>query len=133
MSHIHLYYSLFHISTVEGTNIALQGIATQVSTAIWPTAYAQYAIDGNYLDANRFHRSCSLSNSTKDPWWKVTFTEYMLATVVVITNRADCCGAFLNSVIFVKKSFPKYPNLSLLEPAFCILSFPQSISGLITN
>ena len=117
------YILIILFFTVEGTNIALQGNATQVSTAIWPTSYAKYAIDGN-LDGNRFHRSCALSNSSKDPWWKVTFTEDILATVVIITNRADCCGAFLNSVIVVNKSFPKYPNLSLLQPAFCILSLP---------
>ena len=119
-SRTYIYSILF--STVEGTNIARQGKAAQVSIAVWLTAYvrqamAQYAIDGN-LD------SCSLSVSAKDPWWEVSFPDPILATVVIITNQADCCGAFLDCVIVVNKSFPKYPNLSLLVPAFCILSLP---------
>ena len=119
-SRTYIYTILF--STVEGTNIALQGEAVQVSTASWLNAYARQAMAQNAIDGNL--DSCSLSISAKDPWWEVWFRESILATVVIITNRADCCGAFLDCVIVVNKSFPKYPNLSLLVPAFCILSLP---------
>ena len=76
-------------------------------------SYARYAIDGN-TDGDMEHWSCSRTLFTTDPWWKVTFTDDILATDVIIINRADCCGEFSIGVVIVNTTISKYHNSSIL-------------------
>ena len=70
-------------------------------------SYARYAVDGN-TDGDMKHLSCSRTQFTTDPWWKVTFSDPILATDVIIVNRADCCGEFSIGVVIVKTTISKY-------------------------
>ena len=77
---------------VVGTNIARQGVATQSQVPLLKAkGAARYAIDGN-TDGIFAKRSCTQTSRVNDPWWMVTFTDDILMTDVIITNRADCCG-----------------------------------------
>ena len=75
--------------TVLASNIGPEGTATQSSTD--SNGHATYAIDRN-VDGHFSHRSCTLTAAGADPWWKVTFKDKVLVFLVIITNRADCCG-----------------------------------------
>ena len=44
--------------------------------------------------------SCTKTRREKYPWWKVTFKYYVLVKEVIIVNRGDCCGKYLDDVIF---------------------------------
>ena len=77
--------------TVLASNIGTDGKATQSSTE--RNGHARYAIDGN-VDGDFSHHSCSFTAAGPDPWWKVTFKDKALVFLVIITNRADCCGKF---------------------------------------
>ena len=96
--------------TVLASNIGPDGTATQSSTE--SNGHARYAIDGN-VDGDLTHHSCTLTAAGADPWWKVTFKDKVLVFVVIITNRADCCGKVcFNNVGVVDKTI--YPNFLLL-------------------
>ena len=75
--------------TAVGTNVALEGSATQSSS--YYNNKAQWAIDGN-TDGVYDHRSCTHTKKEKNPWWMVTFRKKIMVYEVIITNRADCCG-----------------------------------------
>ena len=78
--------------SVVGTNIARQGVATQLRKySLKATGFAAFAIDGN-TDGMFADGSCSQTEPVSDPWWKVKFMDDILMTDVIITNRADCCG-----------------------------------------
>ena len=80
------------------SNIALYGTATQSS--VDPLTKPEFAIDGN-VDGDMGHRSCIRSYIYEDyPWWKVSFNYNVFVREVTIVNRADCCGKFLNGVIY---------------------------------
>ena len=60
----------------------------------------EFAIDGN-VDGDMKHKSCIQTYDYEDyPWWKVSFHYEVLVREVTIVNRADCCGKFLNLVIY---------------------------------
>ena len=70
----------------------------------------EFAIDGN-IDGHMKHKSCIRTYDYEDyPWWKVSFHYEVLVREVTIVNRADCCGKFLNEVIY-QHIFPA--NLTL--------------------
>ena len=77
--------------TETAANIARQGKATQSYTKSHYSA--RYAIDGN-ADGDFNHNSCTKTHLCIEPWWKVTFEDYVLVEEVIVTNRADCCGKF---------------------------------------
>ena len=93
--------------TVVGKNLARQGVATQSSTS--SNGLARYAIDGN-ADGDFMHHSCSHTSESTNPWWKVTFKDEILLDHIIITNRADCCGTFLSSVIAANSVVPMSPS-----------------------
>ena len=97
--------------TVTATNIARQGKATQSSTD--SHYHARYAIDGK-VDGDFRHNSCTKTDLSVDPWWKVTFQDYVLVEEVIIINRADCCGKFLSSVVVINTAVTVYPYVSLV-------------------
>ena len=92
--------------TVSGINIASQGTATQSTTK--SNYSARYAIDGK-ADGDFNHNSCTKTHLSIEPWWKVTFEDYVLVEEVVVTNRADCCGKLLSIVIVVNTAVLMYP------------------------
>ena len=80
------------------SNIARYGTPTQSSSD--SRTKPEFAIDGN-LDADMRHRSCIRSYTFEDyPWWKVSFNYNIFVREVTIVGRADCCGKFLNGVIY---------------------------------
>ena len=95
--------------TVVGKNLARLGVATQSSTS--SNGHARYAIDGN-LDGVFSHHSCTHTSASTNPWWKVTFNDEILFHEVIITNRADCRGTFLSSVIAADSVIPMYSMFS---------------------
>ena len=97
--------------TVSGINIASQGTATQSTTK--SNYSARYAIDGK-ADGDFNHNSCTKTHLSIEPWWKVTFEDYVLMEEVVVTNRADCCGKFLSSVVVVNTAVTTCPYFSLV-------------------
>ena len=103
----HTYHSVF--MTVTGTNIARQGKATQSSTKSHHSA--RYAIDGK-ADGDFDPNSCTETQRSNDPWWQVTFEDYVLLEEVIITYGADCCGKFLSSVVVVNTAVTMYPYVS---------------------
>ena len=97
------------LMTVVGANIARQGVATQSSTS--SNGHARYAIDGT-VDGVFNHHSCTHTSPSTNPWWQVTFNDEVLLDEVIITNRADCCGTFLRSVIVADSVIPIYTSFS---------------------
>ena len=96
---------------VTAINIASQGKATQSTTK---SGYvARYAIDGK-ADGDFRHHSCTLTYLSIEPWWKLTFEDYVLFEEVVVTNRADCCGKFLSSVVVANTAVTTCPYFSLV-------------------
>ena len=75
--------------TASGTNFALKGFATASSSL--PRGDPNNAIDGS-LAASFSQGSCTLTDKEYEPWWRVYFQKKILASEIVITNRADCCG-----------------------------------------
>ena len=114
--------------TVVGKNLARLGVATQSSTS--SNGLAQYAIDGN-LDGDFKHHSCARTSESTNPWWKVTFKDEILLHQIIITNRADCCGTFLSSVIGANTVVPMCPSFSWLGVGYVLYVNPNLILGLV--
>ncbi|XP_051577215.1 fucolectin-6-like [Myxocyprinus asiaticus] len=70
----------------EGENVALSGVATQIS--LYGQAIASNAIDGN-KDGVFAHGSCSCTSWILNPWWRVDLLKTHNVFLVVITNRVD--------------------------------------------
>ena len=79
------------------TNVALNKLATQVSTLNYtPSGDASHAVDGN-TDGNYFHASVTHTNGGNQEWWQVDLgASYSLQTINV-WNRTDCCGDRLSN------------------------------------
>ncbi|KAI4898881.1 hypothetical protein NFI96_030957, partial [Prochilodus magdalenae] len=69
-------------------NVALGGTATQSGT--FEDFHAGFAIDGN-TDSYFDHRSCSSTDVSVQPWWRVDLLGLHYISSITITNRADCC------------------------------------------
>ncbi|KAI4887214.1 hypothetical protein NFI96_008581 [Prochilodus magdalenae] len=70
------------------SNVALRKTATQSGN--YMTFYAGLANDGN-RDSYFGHRSCSSTDSSVQPWWRVDLLVVYQISSIVITNRGDCC------------------------------------------
>ncbi|CAJ0958424.1 unnamed protein product [Ranitomeya imitator] len=86
--------SIYVISSVlsSATNLARTGVASQVSDYPYSTrsGLANNAIDGN-KDTDFNSDSCTHTNLEKDPWWKLDLKQSYKISIVVLTNRMDCC------------------------------------------
>ncbi|KAM4601256.1 uncharacterized protein ACJ7VT_021046 isoform 2-T3 [Polymixia lowei] len=74
-------------------NIALRGKATQsdLINTPWAAYGAAYnAIDGN-RNSNYYAGSCTATDTSTNPWWRVDLLDTYIITSISITNRADCC------------------------------------------
>lgn len=81
--------------TVELTNIAMLGTATQSSTGYG--GLASRAIDGN-TDGHWRAGSTTHTNNQVDTWWQVSFPQTVNdLKKVILFNRADCCGSRLSN------------------------------------
>lgn len=69
-----------------GTNIALQGKATQHSTAY--AGPAEYAIDGN-TDGNYDKTSVTHTDTVDNPWWEVDLNSAQPIETIAVWNRTD--------------------------------------------
>ncbi|XP_073533090.1 uncharacterized protein [Phyllobates terribilis] len=77
--------------TPKGSNIAKSGEASQESDLQNPImGYAKNAIDGG-KDTDYHNGSCTHTNRTKNPWWKLDLKQTYKISNVVLTNRMDCC------------------------------------------
>ncbi|KAK7878044.1 hypothetical protein WMY93_031294 [Mugilogobius chulae] len=74
-------------------NLALRGKATQRDT--YGDDVASRAIDGN-RDSNWAHKSCAITASTTNAWWRVDLQNSYMVTSIIITNRGDCCAERLD-------------------------------------
>ncbi|XP_075208838.1 uncharacterized protein LOC142316938 [Anomaloglossus baeobatrachus] len=79
------------VCPVKGTNVAKYGEASQQSDLQNKVmGYAKNAIDGvKTTDYN--NGSCTHTNQTKSPWWRLDLKQNYTISNVVITNRQDCC------------------------------------------
>ncbi|KAL3064835.1 hypothetical protein OYC64_000962 [Pagothenia borchgrevinki] len=74
------------VSTYQ--NVALRGKATQSNRYEHEFGAASNAIDGNR--ENHFHSgSCTLTDRSSNPWWRVDLLEPYIVTSVIISNRGD--------------------------------------------
>ncbi|KAM4028689.1 uncharacterized protein ACNLHF_024000 [Anomaloglossus baeobatrachus] len=73
-------------------NLARTGVASQMSDYPYSTrsGVAKNAIDGN-KDTDFNSESCTHTDLEKDPWWRLDLTQSYKISIVVITNRMDCC------------------------------------------
>ncbi|MEQ9302317.1 MAG: carbohydrate-binding protein, partial [Marinoscillum sp.] len=103
-----------------GTNIALNGTATQSSTAY--SGVASRAIDGNtsgnWSDGSVTHTSADTSN----PWWEVDLGGTYDIDYIDIYNRTNCCSERLSnftvsvidgSTTTFSQTFASYPDPSI--------------------
>nr|XP_002741091.1 PREDICTED: uncharacterized protein LOC100373294 [Saccoglossus kowalevskii] len=73
-------------------NIATNMIATQISTV--RKSIAGKAVDGNF-DSNFKGKSCTQTEKSLEPWWKLDLGQERGIYGVTITNRMDCCSSRL--------------------------------------
>ncbi|KAG2464870.1 FUCL4 protein, partial [Polypterus senegalus] len=74
-------------------NVAVSGTATQSS--MYSFYYASNAIDGN-RNSQFALGSCACTDATSNPWWRVDLLQTYKVSMVVITNRGDCCPERIN-------------------------------------
>ncbi|KAI2644306.1 Fucolectin-6 [Labeo rohita] len=77
----------------DGENVALKGKATQ--KVLFGNNFASNAIDGN-KDGDVNHGSCSQTEKTLNPWWRLDLLKRHKVFSVVITNRVDSYSERLN-------------------------------------
>ncbi|XP_078280528.1 uncharacterized protein LOC144607509 [Rhinoraja longicauda] len=80
--------STFRPKRILLINVAFGAPPTQSST--YRGAGAERANDGNN-DNNFADGSCTQTNKSKNPWWRVDLIDSYNVSAVRITNRADCC------------------------------------------
>ncbi|KAK6326334.1 hypothetical protein J4Q44_G00019790 [Coregonus suidteri] len=79
-------------------NLALRGKATQSDLIENPGhgfSHASNAIDGN-RDSHFHHGSCTATDESTNPWWRVDLLDTYMVTSVIITNRGDAVPERLN-------------------------------------
>ncbi|XP_050960417.1 fucolectin-2-like [Labeo rohita] len=77
----------------DGENVALKGKATQ--NLLLGNNFASNAIDGN-KDGDVNHGSCTQTEKTLNPWWRLDLLKRHKVFSVVITNRVDFFSVRLN-------------------------------------
>ena len=85
-------------------NLALKQTATQSSTYVHCIdCVAELAVDGNrnkYISGG----SCTHTNDEDMPWWLVYLGDVFPVKIVIIYNRADCCGSRLRNILITVSS-----------------------------
>uniref|UniRef100_A0A8C7FWB4 F5/8 type C domain-containing protein n=2 Tax=Oncorhynchus kisutch TaxID=8019 RepID=A0A8C7FWB4_ONCKI len=79
-------------------NLALRGKATQSDLIENPWhgwSHASNAIDGN-RDSHFHHGSCTATDETTNPWWRVDLLDTYIVTSITVTNRGDAVPERLN-------------------------------------
>ncbi|XP_070293434.1 fucolectin-5 [Salvelinus sp. IW2-2015] len=79
-------------------NLALRGKATQsdLIESIWHGySHASNAIDGN-RDSHFHHGSCTATEESTNPWWRVDLLDTYIVTSITVTNRGDAVPERLN-------------------------------------
>ncbi|XP_055020141.1 uncharacterized protein LOC129411886 [Boleophthalmus pectinirostris] len=84
-----LFLLIVETASASTINLALTGEATQIDTYNELGA-ASNANDGN-CDSIYYHKSCTHTFTTTDPWWRVDLKNPHFVTSITITNRGDCC------------------------------------------
>uniref|UniRef100_A0A3B4BFC0 Fucolectin tachylectin-4 pentraxin-1 domain-containing protein n=1 Tax=Periophthalmus magnuspinnatus TaxID=409849 RepID=A0A3B4BFC0_9GOBI len=83
-----------YVQIISYLNVALAGKANQSST-MHELGVAQHAIDGN-RDPIYPHLSCTHTDLSTNPWWRVDLQKPYYVTFITITNRKDCCAQRLD-------------------------------------
>ncbi|XP_058240213.1 fucolectin-like [Hemibagrus wyckioides] len=86
-------FSMKWILTNQQVNVALKGIATQSS--VYDNRYASLAIDG-HRESSSFSYPCSHTNADYNPWWRVDLLAVYDISIVIVTNRGNCCPERIN-------------------------------------
>ncbi|CAL8294829.1 unnamed protein product [Boreogadus saida] len=81
MGFSHLICSFIAVSRI---NVALSGTAIQSTTILG--GVAERAIDGN-SDPEYKHNSCTHTNSTAKPWWRLELPGVYRVSEIQVTNR----------------------------------------------
>uniref|UniRef100_A0A4W5LM69 Si:ch211-215k15.4 n=1 Tax=Hucho hucho TaxID=62062 RepID=A0A4W5LM69_9TELE len=79
-------------------NLALRGKATQSDLIENPWhgfSHASNAIHGN-RDSHFHHGSCTATDESTNPWWRVDLLDTYIVTSITITNRGDALPERLN-------------------------------------
>lgn len=79
-------------------NLALRGKATQSDLIENPWhgySHASNAIDGN-RDSHFHHGSCTATDESTSPWWRVDLLDTYIVTSITVTNRGDAVPERLN-------------------------------------
>uniref|UniRef100_A0A674DYS2 Si:ch211-215k15.4 n=1 Tax=Salmo trutta TaxID=8032 RepID=A0A674DYS2_SALTR len=79
-------------------NLALRGKATQSDLIENPWhgySHASNAIDGN-RDSHFHHGSCTATDESTSPWWRVDLLDTYIVTSIIVTNRGDAVPERLN-------------------------------------
>ncbi|MCH2177527.1 MAG: DUF1553 domain-containing protein [Mariniblastus sp.] len=115
--------SLAEVQVFQGDgNIALQGVATQHSTAFGGPA--QYAIDGN-TDGVFAHKSVTHTATVENPWWELDLGREQSIDKIVLWNRKEASNRLSNfSVelldsnrqIVMTRQIDSHPDPSLVLP-----------------
>ncbi|KAK1896169.1 Fucolectin-1 [Dissostichus eleginoides] len=115
-------------------NVALRGKATQSDSYVH-IGFASNAIDGN-RDHKFYSGSCSHTDESSNPWWRVDLLEPYIVTSVIISNRADCCSEkLLGAKIHIGNSLdnngltnPVVGRISTIE-ALHTMTFTDRVEG----
>uniref|UniRef100_H3A8M4 Fucolectin tachylectin-4 pentraxin-1 domain-containing protein n=1 Tax=Latimeria chalumnae TaxID=7897 RepID=H3A8M4_LATCH len=94
----------------SGTNVALKGTAVQSS--LCDQGVPEHAIDGN-RNSVYGSLSCTHTQYEMNPWWRVDLQQPHKISVVLITNRGDCCWERLKGAeIHIGNSLEKNGTLT---------------------
>nr|XP_014344319.1 PREDICTED: uncharacterized protein LOC102353115 [Latimeria chalumnae] len=92
------------------TNVALKGTAVQSS--LCDQGVPEHAIDGN-RNSVYGSLSCTHTQYEMNPWWRVDLQQPHKISVVLITNRGDCCWERLKGAeIHIGNSLEKNGTLT---------------------
>jgi len=88
-----------------GINFARQGIATQSSRYVT----AQKAIDGKAVQrtysAKLKHANCVFTGVSNNPWWTLYMKKIISVSLVIIHNRDDWRGKYLQWYMILLEVF----------------------------
>ncbi|XP_077999987.1 apolipoprotein(a)-like [Glandiceps talaboti] len=83
---------------VDLKNVAQGKPASQSSTSVRWSGYAEKAVDGNKSSSMKSESSsCTQTGRQPEPWWKVDLGQSYDVYEVIITNRQDCCAGRLKN------------------------------------
>ncbi|XP_051872036.1 pentraxin fusion protein-like [Pristis pectinata] len=93
-------------------NLAIKGDADQSGTEY--AARASRANDGD-KSADGEQGSCTQTNQSSNPWWRVNLKETFVVSMIRITNRLDCCSDRIRGAeIRIGNSVQNYGNSNRL-------------------